>query len=84
MSHYLLLCKSLTYAQRASRVLERRAITATITKAVLSMNVQGCSYCVKISARKLDESLKILREAGLEPVKIYLESGKGFVKEVGV
>ncbi len=83
MSHYLLLCKSLTYAQRAFRILERRGITAVIVRAPMSLNIQGCSYCVKVAQRRLDTAIEVLTEAGIEPVKIFHEKD-GFYKEVGV
>ena len=42
----LILCRSLTYAQRSSRVLERAGITAVVRKAPLCVSKTGCTYCV--------------------------------------
>ena len=47
----LILCRSLTYAQRSSRVLERAGITAVVHKAPLSVSKTGCTYCVKLICR---------------------------------
>ncbi|NLH01631.1 MAG: DUF3343 domain-containing protein [Clostridiales bacterium] len=82
MLQYLLMCKSLTYAQRASRALERLGITAIITKAPKSVTGQGCSYCVKVSEKNLVRSLSILKDAGLGPVRVFLVSYDGSVSEV--
>ena len=44
----LIMCRSLTYAQRSSQVLERAGITATVLKAPQSVSKTGCTYCVKL------------------------------------
>lgn len=82
MLYYLLLCRSLTYAQRASRVLERMGITATITKAPKSAVSQGCTYSVKVSEKNLARSLAALHDAGLGPTRVLLLSRDGSVREV--
>ncbi|MGI5984255.1 MAG: DUF3343 domain-containing protein [Clostridiales bacterium] len=82
MLQYLLMCRSLTYAQRASRALERIGITAIITKAPKSVTGQGCNYCVKVSERNLVKSLSTLKEAGLGPSRVFLVSHDGSVSEV--
>ena len=76
MSYYLLMCRSLTYAQRTARILERFGITAIITRAPQSMSAEGCAYCVKISENKLSDSLRVLKNAGAPPVKIFLSQGQ--------
>ncbi len=82
MLHYLLMCRSLTYAQRASRALERIGITAIVTKAPKSATGQGCSYCVKVSEKNLIRAIKTLSDAGLGPIKIFLVTSDGSVSEV--
>ncbi|MFB0919586.1 MAG: DUF3343 domain-containing protein [Oscillospiraceae bacterium] len=82
MLHYLLMCRSLTYAQRASRALERIGITAIITKAPKSATGQGCNYCVKVSEKNLTRSITALNEAGFGPTKMFLVFGDGSVSEV--
>ena len=82
MSHYLLMCRSLTYAQRAARMLERYGITAIVTKGPQGLSAEGCAYCVKISERRLADAVQVIRNAGMGPVKIYLSDERGFVREV--
>ena len=76
------MCRSLTYAQRASRALERIGISAIITKAPKSATGQGCSYCVKVSEKNLTRSIATLGDAGLGPTKVFLVTGSGSVSEV--
>ena len=82
MLNYLLMCKSLTYAQRTSRALERSGITSAITKAPKSASGIGCGYCVKITEKKLAASLTALNSAGLGPTRIFLQTADGSVSEV--
>ena len=44
MIYYLIVCRSLTYAQRTAAVLERAGITARILRAPKSIAGEGCSY----------------------------------------
>lgn len=82
MLQYLLMCSSLTYAQRASRVLERAGILAIITKAPKSATGVGCNYCVKVSEKHLAASLKALNEAEFGSVRVFVISTDGSVSEV--
>jgi len=82
MLQYLLMCRSLTYAQRASRALERIGITAVITKVPKSITGQGCNYCVKVTEKNLTRALATLKDAGLEPSRVYLVARDGSVSEV--
>lgn len=82
MHQYLLLCRSLTYAQRASRVLERKGITATITKVPKSVSGQGCGYCVKVLEKNLAQALSALRDEGLGPSRMFVSEKGGSLSEV--
>lgn len=84
MLYYLLLCKSLTYAQRSARVLEQSGITVTVSKVPQSVSIQGCAYCVKVSERKVREAINLLRQAGLAPGRAFTLNADGTAKEVGL
>lgn len=82
MLNYLLMCKSLTYAQRSSRTLEHAGITSVITKAPKSATGIGCGYCVKVTEKKLASALAALNAAGLGPSRVFLQTEDGYVSEV--
>ena len=67
----LILCRSLTYAQRSSRALERAGITAVVRKAPLSVSKTGCTYCVKLKETQLERALLLLDRAAIQRGKIY-------------
>ena len=82
MPYYLLMCRSLTYCQRSARILERGGVTATVYKAPRSASPEGCTYCVKISENKLVPALKKLKQNGLAPTKIMLQTSEHSFQEV--
>lgn len=82
MLFYLIMCRSLTYAQRAARALERSGITAIVTKAPQKTMAEGCVYCVKVSEKRLAEALTVLNNAGLGPGKVFLIGDGGELSEV--
>ena len=63
--HILIMCRSLTTAQKAARVLQAGGIFAAVTKAPQSVHPDGCGYGVKIAERHRDLALEALAAAGV-------------------
>ena len=82
MLKYLIMCRSLTYAQRSARALENAGITSVVTKAQQSVSNAGCASCVKVSERRLKEALSVLKGAGLSPGRVFLQDDSGEVNEI--
>jgi hypothetical protein len=75
------MCRSLTYAQRAARVLERSGITAVITRAPQGTTDVGCAYCVKVWENRLKDALSALRQSGLGPNRVLMPLPGGKYRE---
>lgn len=82
MVYYLIVCRSLTYAQRTSSALERAGITAHILRSPKNVAGEGCSHSVKVSERNLADALVVLGRMGLTPKRIFIMSSDGSYKEV--
>ena len=82
MLHYLIMCKSLTYAQRAARVLEHIGISVVITKVPQGLAGEGCTYSVKVSERRLADALEALKNAGFKSNRVFLQTAAGEIREV--
>lgn len=82
MVYYLIICRSLTYAQRTSAVLERVGITAHIMRTPRAIAGEGCSHGVKVSQRRLPEALVALNRAGLSPKRVFIMEADGSYQEV--
>lgn len=65
----ILVCRSLTTAQRAARALQRHGIFAAVAKAPQSANPGGCTYGVKIGNQNLITAAAILESEGIEILK---------------
>ncbi len=82
LPYYLIACRSLTYAQRTSFILERVGITAPIQRTPTDIAEGGCSYMVRVPERHLSAALAALTRAEMTPSKIYLNDLDGGVREV--
>lgn len=82
MVYYLIICRSLTYAQRTAQLLERAGISAHILRSPRVITGEGCSHAVKISERNLSDALVILNRSGLPPRQVFIMSSDGSYKEV--
>lgn len=78
MAYYLIVCKSLTFAQRIRSTLERGGISAWLTRTPASISPSGCSYCVKIRQRDLEKSLRLLKKFKLPYVGIFIGGKEGY------
>ena len=79
---YIIMYKSLTYAQRAARVLERVGIIVSISRAPHGLGGEGCAYCLKVSERRLSEALGMIRSFSLNSGKVYKIDAYGNYTEV--
>ena len=82
MVNYLILCRSLTYAQRSASVLDRAGIPDHIVRCPKGLTTEGCSHCVRISGRAFERALETLLRAGLKPEQIFGKNGAGAFEEV--
>ena len=79
---YLIMCRSLTYAQRVSNALERAGIPARVLRSPGEISPTGCSYSVRIAARNLARALTVLNGARLPYLGIYVNTAGYGYREV--
>ena len=80
--HYILLCRSMSSAQRAVRILQSGGIFSSVTKAPQSANPGGCTYGVKVGERNLTAALQLLRGARVEVSGVFSYAPNGEIREV--
>ena len=78
MEHYLILARSVTYAQRMQRALEKAGIRCQIFRAPTDL---GCAYVLRLAVADLPQALITIHRAALDPVQIFLYQ-KGTYREV--
>ena len=82
LPYYLILCRSLTYAQRTASILTRVGISAPIQRAPSSIAEEGCSHAVRVSEHHLPKALAALARANMTPSRIFLNEQDGRYREV--
>lgn len=82
MEHYIILARSVTYAQRMQKSLGRAGIRCQIFRPPRDLTEMGCAYAVRLAVRDLPEALAVLHRDGLDPVQIFLYQ-RGLYQEVG-
>ena len=83
MDDYLILARSVTFAQRMQKALSRAGVRNQIYRAPRDLTDLGCAYVVRISPYDLGAALPVLRREGLGPLRIYVQRG-GDIQEVGL
>ena len=82
VTHYLLICRSITYAQRTARALEKAGIGADIVRLPKNISIDGCGYCVRVKANGIYAAITAVRNAGLPPVRVFSRNDYGSYDEV--
>ncbi len=70
MEKYLIMCRSMTHAQRSQRLLERNGIMSSLIKAPVNLTRSGCGYAL-ILRRHGPEAIRILKDADLLSGRVY-------------
>ena len=81
MTQYLIMCRSLTHAQKSVSLLERNGIFGTIVKAPRELSEKGCGYAVSLR-RNLEAAVDALKKNDLLRGKIYAKDDDGCFREV--
>ncbi|MBQ9166252.1 MAG: DUF3343 domain-containing protein [Oscillospiraceae bacterium] len=82
MLYYLIVCRSLTLAQRTAAALERAGIGAHILRTPSQITERGCGYSVKLSQKNLSQALVVLKRVDLSPRQIFITEPDGSYREV--
>ena len=69
MQKYLIMCRSITYAQRAQRAHERAGIYGAMTRVPVELSENGCGYGVRVSESDLAPAQRAIAAAGIRAGK---------------
>ena len=81
MTQYLIMCRSLTYAQRAAQALERAGYRAAVVRAPQELRGNGCGYALSMR-RGFEEAVKLLQNQNLLSGKLYQKQNDSEYREV--
>ena len=80
MDDYLILARSVTFAQRMQKALSRAGVRNQIYRAPRDLR---CAYVVRIGPQDLRLALPVLNREGLGPLQVYGRQGTAF-REMGL
>ena len=76
--------RSVTYAQRGERVLQRAGIGCTLQRTPKWMEQQGCGYCLRLRQPEVSRAVELLRQKQVPLRRVYVSQGDGKMKEMGL
>ena len=81
---YFITFRSVTYAQRGERLLNRRGERCSLKRTPRWMEEQGCGYSLRVQTGNIDRAVSLLRGEKLPLGKVYLRLEDGGLEEVTV
>lgn len=67
--------RSVTYAQKGMKLLQREGISAQLTRLPASLSPGGCAYALRLSEQQLHNALPLLKKGGVDTGKVFVRSG---------
>ena len=82
MNHYLVIYRSITQAQMASRYLKKFGINNQIQRTPIGLTERGCSYSLRIPERYWGSAFNELRELKPSYYKVFKSAGSSYSEVV--
>ena len=81
---YMITFRSVTYAQRGERLLNRAGERCSLQRTPRWMEEQGCGYSLRLHTGNIARAVELLRSEQLPMGKVYLRGEDGKLEEVAV
>ena len=78
MNYYLLVCGTITYAQRVAAVLRNIGIRHEMLRVPTGLTGAGCEYAVKLAEQNLRTALQYITQQRLTVKRIYAQEHDGY------
>ena len=79
---YLITFRSVTYAQRGERLLNRWGERCSLKRTPRSMEEQSCGYSLRLQTDNIERAVTLLRGEQLPMRKVYLRREDGSLEEI--
>ena len=80
-TYWLITFRTVTYAQRAQRVLQQNNIFCQLQRTPKMLTVRGCGYCLRLREEDVLAAVAILRSEQIAFAKLYALSEDGTPQE---
>ena len=82
MQFYFVTFRSVTFAQRAEKLLNQRGFRVNLMRTPRWMEEQGCGYALKLWTGDILTVANLLRESRIQLRKVYVQWEEGAMEEV--
>ena len=82
MRFYFITFRSVTFAQRAEKLLNQRGYRPNLMRTPRWMEEQGCGYALKLWTNQIEAVVTLLRENKIQLRKVYVQQEDGRMEEV--
>lgn len=79
---YYITFRSVTFAQRGERVLQKAGIRCSLQRTPRWMEAQGCGYALRLWTADLEEVLVALQRERISMRKVYRQNQDGGMEEL--
>lgn len=84
MKHYFITFRSITFAQRAERLISRGGVRCAMQRTPKWMEEQGCGYALRVWSQDIRLQAEQLRQANVPMRRIYWHKDDGMFEEVAL
>lgn len=74
--------RSVTFAQKAERILKKAGLDCTIQRTPKELSQRGCGYCLGLRPGQVIQAAKLLEAENVEYGKLYTVSFEGRYEEI--
>ena len=84
MHLYYITFRSVTFAQRAEKLLNQQGYRVSLMRTPRWMEEQGCGYALKLWTNDIATAVKLLRDNRIQLRRVYVQLEDGQMEEVVV
>ena len=84
MHFYYITFRSVTYAQRGEKILQKEGIRCTLQRTPRWMEQRGCGYCLRLWTEGTAPALHLLQKHQIPYRKVYIQGRDGQLEEMPV
>lgn len=81
MKEWLITFRSVTFAQRGERAMQKNGINCVLQRAPKTISQRGCGYCLRLRDRDAIRAVGILQREQLAYEKVYVLLEDGGMEE---
>ncbi len=81
MKFYYMTFRSVTFAQKGERILQKAGIRCFLLRTPKWMEQRGCSYCLRLWTDDISPALDLIRQENLPLGRIYRQGPDGQLEE---